>query len=185
MNKVIIKSGEKYYVGCIINKDSTNSELHVMKLTLGGYKNETYGLTTTKVNKINIYHIDEFEGIEQDIKEKYDKQVSYLKKTIASVKGEDYQDSVTEEYERLKGLIVRTASNMIEDIEYNDEGFENRLKEICQLKKQLFSIPNEGVKEARKHNGNVKYKIKQLEKEYTQQMKLLNIDKFKELMGVD
>ena len=63
----------------------------------------------------------------------------------------------------LKQEIINTAQNMIEA--KDDSEFENKLKAICQKKKQLFEIECDVAQDNRKYNGMIKYKIKDVEKQ--------------------
>lgn len=93
----------------------------------------------------------------------YDNKKEELSNLLKSEKAVDYQGEAQERYNNIKIQIKNTAKNMIEtdcDIE-----FENKLKTICQLKKSIYNDKNQDIVNARKHNGSIKYKIKDMEKQ--------------------
>ena len=61
--------------------------------------------------------------------------------------------------------------------------FENNLAEILQLRKRLYGSKNEGAIEARKHNGRIKYKIKELEIAKGVELRYLDIDVMMGIVG--
>jgi len=72
----------------------------------------------------------------------------------------DYPDYIKDKYYEIKDKICATAQHMIEsDTEVE---FENKLKAMCQMKKEMFSIENEDAKNARKRNGEINYQIRLL-----------------------
>jgi len=110
----------------------------------------------------NLFYLHERFEAENLINIKLDSEISELKNNMKSVKRLDYAQEVKDKYYNLKNQINATAKHMIE-LE-NDTDFENKLKAICELKKQLYTIECDGLSDARKFNGNILYKIKEIHK---------------------
>ena len=108
----------------------------------------------------NIRPLSNKEDIVNEIKEFYNKQIADYESKIKSVKRGDYEDEIVEKYCNLKQEIINTAKHMIEA--KDDVDFENKLKAICEKKKQLYTIKCDGIVSARKQNGAIKYNIKKL-----------------------
>lgn len=89
-------------------------------------------------------------------------QIEELRSKLKSIKRSDFSDEIKTKYYSLKNQINSTAEHMINSS--NDTDFENKLKAICDLKKQFYTIECDGMKDARKFNGNILYQIKQIEK---------------------
>ena len=102
---------------------------------------------------------------------------------IKSVKRDFYKDEIVNSYKTLQQEIISTAKHMIEF--KDDTDFENKLKVICEKKKQIFAIECNGVDEARKQNGLIKYKIRELESSRISDIKNLgkSIDNLKEALN--
>jgi hypothetical protein len=136
------------------------------------------------IRKVNIDNIRPFSDLDKCIKEiedNYNDSISKYEAKIKSVKNSDYQKEYIDKYYNIKNQIINTAKNMIEIDENNDDDFENKLKAICQKKKDLFSITCDGIDEARKHNGEMKYYIKDLTNKRDRMIEDLkrNIEKLK------
>ena len=59
----------------------------------------------------------------------------------------------------MKKQIIATAKNMIN---YKDDcDFENKLKAIADMKREIFSIELECASDIRKENGRIKWKIRE------------------------
>ena len=59
----------------------------------------------------------------------------------------------------MKKQIIATAKNMID---YKDDcDFENKLKAIADMKREIFSIELECASDIRKENGRIKWKIRE------------------------
>ena len=110
----------------------------------------------------NLFYLHKRIHAENLINAKLDLEIAELKNNMKSVKRLDYAQEVKDKYYNLKNQINATAKHMIE-LE-NDTDFENKLKAICELKKQLYTIECDGLSDARKFNGNILYKIKEIHK---------------------
>lgn len=151
-------------------------------LQINGYGNYRY-----KVDINSIRPISEKENVIQEINKYYNNEIEKQELLIKSVKRSDYKEEVVEKYYLLKNEIINTAKNMVELDSENDTDFESKLKAICQKKKELFAIKCEGLNEARKYNGEVKYNIKELIRRRDKLIKGLdeNLEKLKEELGME
>jgi len=130
--------------------------------------NETYDILHLDGIPCSIYNVDVkslfylYERLvaENLINIKLDSEIAELKNNMKSVKRLDYAQEVKDKYYNLKNQINATAKHMIES--ENDTDFENKLKAICELKKQLYTIECDGLSDARKFNGNILYKIRKI-----------------------
>ena len=173
---------KKYCVGNKIIFDYLNGK---------GEHNESGLLTRLGViiqdNKDNTYHVMYFddynihiayniipnfilpiENVEFErtrIITKYEKLISREKEKLKTVSQEEKDKQKSERYESIKQRIIKNCEWCI-DRDLDDEDFVNRVKEIANLKKQLFSpekLPC--ISEVHKYNGTIKYNIRQLEQE--------------------
>ena len=165
---------------CLVSHYSDESnKAHVIYNKLTGITDKRVALSYGTFKSDNLITFHNLNRIKDTLKQQHENKIAELKSKLKSTNRADYSDELEEEYNRLKEQIVRTAENMIEDLEYNDENFENRLKAICDLKKQLFSIPCDGAREARKFNGKIKFEINKANRLFDEQMMLLDVDLFK------
>lgn len=119
-----------------------------------------YNTVIEKVNINAIRPISNREQVVDEINRFYDEKIKELETQLKSVKRSDYQEEIKSKYLLLKEEIMNTCNNILKTTD--DYEFEEKLKAICQKKKQLFSIECEGMNNARKSNGEVKYNINQL-----------------------
>lgn len=140
-----------------------------------------------KVNEDNTYHIMYFDDykiclahnielryilpisqvqFERDnIVSKYENLINIEKSKLRTVSQEEKDKEKLERYENIKQRIIRNCEWCINK-DLDDEDFINRVKEIANLKKQLFCperLPC--MSEIHKHNGTIKYNIRKLESE--------------------
>ena len=172
------KENSQYNVGYMLN--STSEGIYTILIN-------RYGTDDMGIRKMNIveYHINNYElNIDSVIiihKEAIENKVSELMSKIKSVKAVDYAVEELERYNEIKNRIKNICSNMISDSSIEENlNFENRIKELHQLKKQLFSMECEECIEARKYNGNILYQIKEIRKISENYINRLNKD-YKEL----
>jgi len=180
MNKILIKNGSQYHLGILINQGSEKS--HVVYMGNRGCLTFSPKLDITTISNEGVYLIHSLETILEALEETKDREIADLKLRLQSTSRADYSQEIETSYNSIKRRIARNAERMLENIEIEDENFENRLKEICKLKKELFSITCDGAKDARKYNGTVKYDIKQVERKYNDQIQLLNMVEFDKLL---
>lgn len=92
--------------------------------------------------------------------------ITKLKSQLKPTNRSAYQDEIDGKYKELKQRIINlsrsiSAHSADEDDYLNDE-FEDMIKEMAQLKKQIFEIKCEGKEDARKFNGSIKHEIKEI-----------------------
>lgn len=121
-----------------------------------------YSCSIETVSINNVRSTSDKENIIDEINNFYNKEIEKQESQLKSIKRSDYQKEIKSKYSLLQKEILNTCRNMLEITD--DYEFEQKLKAICQKKKQLFSIECEGMNEARKFNGEVKYNIRELTK---------------------
>lgn len=161
--KCLNKEGLIAKSGIVINVNENNVSILVV---------ETYNKCIKNIDMENIFSLGEKEDLIIDIKNFYNDMIKKQESLIKSVKRSDYKEEIKNEYLLLKEEILNTCANMSKDID--DYEFENKLKAICQKKKQLFSIKYEEMNEARKFNGEIKYRVKELKNELDYNLKNLD-----------
>lgn len=126
------------------------------------------GCSTNISYNVPSFRIDDISMIDEEV-EKINERYKYLideeKKKLKTV-------SQVEKDEQRKLVFNNTKQRIIRNCEWlttkdiDEEDFINRVKEIANLKKQLFS-PNKlpCMDEIHKYNGTIKYNIRQLENE--------------------
>ena len=159
------KDAEKLftYSGVIINLSPDR-----VSILNGSYTNSIYNVPLD-----NIRPLSDKGKIVNEINKHYNIQIADYEAKIKSVKRGDYKDEIVEKYCDLKQEIINTAKHMIDS--KDDEDFENKLKAICERKKEIFAIECDGIVHARKDNGAIKYKIKELIK--NRDNSIANLDK--------
>lgn len=118
----------------------------------------------------NICSIDENEIVRTKIYYIYDKLLADEKLKLKSISRIEKDKEKLENFNNIKHRIIRNCEWLIKS-DLDDEDFINRVKEIANLKKQLFTQKLECVDEIHKYNGTVKFNYRQIEKERD---KLLN-----------
>lgn len=156
-----------YYYGLItrINGD----EVSLLRVTRHSITKES-----KKILKGNLTKRSEAAKCIEFINDYYNNKIIEKKNQLKSVRRSDYQAEIDDKYLKLKNEIINTAKNLI--LCDNDSEFENKLKAICQKKKNLFSIECDETRAARKFNGAILHDIKDLEKSRDSIMKNLNDD---------
>ena len=186
-NIKILKTGENKYSVCMCLKDMGDYVL-ISNFEFQGYSMNPEFTKPYKVNKDRILDISLLESVLSDLKETCEKNKSKLESELMSTKPSDYNDMVEKDKFNLKMRIKKVAKTLSEeDIEFESDydyvNFENNLKEICKMKKMLYSYKNDYVSEARKTNGSVKYKLRELDVEYKKQQKLLDLESINSIFG--
>lgn len=101
------------------------------------------------------------ENTKEEMKSYVQDKIKIFESEIKKLTSEEKDEIKRNEFDRIKNQIISTANNMINGDE-ND--FINKLKEICRLKTQLFTIKISDIDNIHKKNGAIKYKIKELKK---------------------
>lgn len=112
--------------------------------------------------KKNVESLINVEKVREDIKVFYLPQIKELESQIKTVTSEEKTQERIDKYNDIKLRIVKNCERLI--ICSDDDEFDNRLKEIERLKKQLFNMDLECGDIIRKQNGKIKYSIKNIEK---------------------
>jgi len=137
----------------------------------------SHRLSSSKtVKSLDLKGISYIEELKQLIIEKYESQIEELKSNFVSTKPSDYSDEHNRDIKALKKRIQTVAKRLSEaDLTNEDETFNNYLHEVYQLKKQLGSFANEYTAIARKTNGTIKYKIREVESIKSRELSLLDL----------
>ena len=151
------------YSGAIVN--ISNERVSILD---GRYSNSMYNVPID-----NIRPLSDKESIVNEINKHYNTKIADYEAKIKSVKRGDYKDELVNKYCNLRQEIINTAKHMIDS--KDDEDFENKLKAICEKKRQLFAIECAEIVNARKQNGVTKYSIRGLEKDRNNSIE--NLDK--------
>ena len=155
------------WLGIIINDNKDNS-YHVM------YFDDHRIAIAYNVNCRFIIPMEDNEYELSRIMVKYDSLIEEEKKKIKTVSQEEKDKEKVERYESIKQRIIRNCEWCISK-DLDDEDFVNRVKEIANLKKQLFSpgkLPC--MSEIHKYNGTIKYNIRELERERDKVLKRIS-----------
>ena len=146
------------WLGIIIN-DNKDNTYHVM------YFDEHRIAIAYNVDEKYILPMEDNEYERARIMVKYDSLIEEEKKKLKTVSQEEKDKKKVERYESIKQRIIRNCEWCINK-DLDDEDFVNRVKEIANLKKQLFSpekLPC--MNEIHRYNGTIKYNIRELERE--------------------
>ena len=109
-----------------------------------------------------IEYLDNKSIVENEILGYYNKEINKYKIMLKKITQETKDAEKMNKYESLKTQIKTTAKNLYQS--KDDFDFENKLKAICHLKKQLYTIELDCISETRIYNGHIYHEIKQLEK---------------------
>lgn len=142
--------GRKTNIGMILKyKDS--DEYVVLSVHNSAYKN---------IKDEWIAPIEDIEFVRTEIIVYYNELIEEKQKLIRKPTQDEKDSEKIKKYEELKSQIKTIARRLSESTD--DADFENRLKAIAEMKKNIFSIELECVSDIRKNNGRVKYEIQQL-----------------------
>ena len=141
-------SGFDFKSGVIVGKASDN------------YLILSKNMFTNIYTSNNIYSIEDKETVIGLIRYEEKVKLSKLKDNLKSVERSFYEDKLKEKYADIRTQIINTALKMGDNLD--DTAFENKLKAIYRKHNDLFSIKCEESNEARKHNGEVKYKMNKI-----------------------
>lgn len=136
-----------YYCGTIIDK--TENEYVVL------FFNDNKSLRTIKTNK--VYEFDKnIEYIKSLVNAGYFQIIKDLDDKLKNITEKEKDEEKIRKYNEIKTLIIKNCERIIGVDDYE---FERRLKEICKLKNEIYSIKIECVDEINKYNQNIKYNI--------------------------
>ena len=186
-NIKILKTGDNKYNLCVVLKE-VGEHILISNFEFEGYNMNPNFTKPYKVNKERILDISLLDSIIIELKENYEKDKIELESKLVSTKASDYNDMVEKDKFDLKMRIKKVAKRLSEEdmefeSDYDYSSFENKLKEICRMKKTLYSYKNNYVSEARRTNGTVKYKLRKLDAEYKEQQKVLDLESINSIFG--
>lgn len=152
----------------------TRGLLTYLGIVIGDNNNGFYNIMYFDEHKISIaYSIDHryIIPIEDNkcervrIMNRYENLIEEEKKKLKTVSQEEKDKEKVERYENIKQRIIRNCEWCINK-DLDDEDFINRVKEIANLKKQLFAPEKLScISKIHKYNGAIKYNIRELFKE--------------------
>lgn len=140
----------KRNVGLIIDK--IDDEHYVV--LQHSYGNYIYVVPFFKLDKLENVQL-----VRNAIECYYTEELSKLKLKLKYVTSEEKIIERKQKYDSAKDRILKNCEKLISCVD--DDEFENRLKEITNLKKQLFAIDLECGDIIRKDNGKIKHDIKE------------------------
>lgn len=145
-------------IGVIIkdNKDKTFNVLYF----------DSHNLKiATVINRNYIKPITEIDNEKDAIFNTYNNLIEKEKCKLKTVLKEEKDKEKIERFNNIKQRIIRNCEWLLHN-DIDDEDFVNRVKEISNLKKQLFSPEKlQCISEIHRYNGTIKYNIKELQRE--------------------
>jgi len=121
----------------------------------------------------NVCSIDDIEIVRTKIYYTYDKLLADEKSKLKSISQIEKDKEKLENFNNIKYRIIRNCEWLIKS-DLDDEDFINRVKEISNLKKQLFNQKLECVDEIRRYNGTIKYNYREIERERNKLLKCIS-----------
>ena len=120
-------------------------------------------------------------GNELDIINKtYDNLIEEQKKNLKTVSQEEKDKEKAARFESVKQRIIRNCECLLHN-DIDEEDFVNRVGEISNLKKQMFSPEKLScMSDIHRHNGTIKYNIRELDMERKKILERLNGDAIRE-----
>lgn len=111
----------------------------------------------------SLYPISDIENVRDLIYQHYEAQIQNKLSKIKKVTSAEKQEERVKKYNSIKELIIKNCDRISTCTD--DDEFENRLKEINKLKKELHTIDLECGDIIRKENGTIKYDAKVFERQ--------------------
>lgn len=128
---VLFQTGEnglKSNIGMIL-KHKENGNYAILSVYSSAYKD---------VKPSWIASVNDVENIRNEITSHYEENISELQSKIRKPTQEEKESEKVEKYDKLKKQIIATARNMID---YKDDcDFENKLKAIADMKREIFQL---------------------------------------------
>jgi len=121
----------------------------------------------------NICSIDDIEIVKTKIYYIYDKLLANEKLKLKFISQVEKDEEKLQSYNSIKYRIIKNCEWLIKS-DLDDEDFINRVKEIANLKKQLFTQRLECVDEIHKYNGTIKFNYKKIENERNKLLKCIS-----------
>lgn len=125
-----------------------------------------------------IVSIDNIDAVRNEIITYYNDKIALLQSQIRKPTQEEKEAEKVEKYDMWKKQILATAKNMIDC--KDDCDFENKLKAIAYMKREIFAIDLECVSDIRKENGRIKWQIREEKSTRDNLLKNISNEKIKE-----
>lgn len=153
------KQGYVAKLGIVLNVSPTMVLLNVFD----SRKQNFEGVVKFGVLDNVVHPIEELETIRGNLTAFYNDLINTEALKLASVTSEMKEQELRERYLRIKHDIIANCKVMLE-AGIDDDDFLNRLAELQKLRNQLYrpSLGLECISKVRKHNGTVKYNIREL-----------------------
>lgn len=145
------ENGMKSNIGMIIKYKEEADEYAVLSIYNSAYKS---------IRTVWIESVENVEKVRNSICKHWEEQIKEQEKLLRKPTQEEKNTEKIEKYEELKTQIKTVAKRLSES--KDDADFENRLKAISKMKKNIFSIELDCAHDIRIQNGKIKYKIKEL-----------------------
>lgn len=162
-----VENGFKSNIGMIL-KHKENGNYAILGVYRSAYKD---------VNPSWIVSIDDVQSVRNEIVAHYETKIVDLQNLIRKPTQKEKETEKSKKYDELKQQIITTAKNMI--IYKDDCDFENKLKAIADMKREIFSIELKCASDIRKENGKIKWKIREEESVRDNLLKNISDEKIK------
>lgn len=143
--------GRKTNIGMILKYKESEDEYAVLTIYSSVYKN---------IRTAWISPLSDKENVRKEISSYWESKIKEAELQLRKPTQEEKDNERVEKYEELKKQIKTVARRLAES--NDDADFENRLKAISDMKKNIFSIELECVFDIRIQNGKIKWKIREL-----------------------
>ena len=172
----MFKAGDRVLFSTEINGLKTNIGMIISKSILVDITYKIicfpYNIVYKNIKEEQIIDISSINKIRIEIEEYYNSQISELESKLKKVTTEEKLQERVNKYNSIKELIVKNCQRVV--VCTDDDEFENRLKEINKLKKELHTIELDGADIIRKENGTIKYKIKETRQKFDNELKRIS-----------
>lgn len=176
--KLIFETGDIVLFQTGINGFKNNIGMIIKHKENGNYAVlNVYGSIYKDVPPQWITNINDVENVRNEIASYYEENISKLQRQIRKPTQGEKESEKIERYNELKNQIIATAKNMID---YKDDcDFENKLKAIANMKREIFSIELKCSSDIRKENGRIKRKIREEKSNRDSLLNSINDEKIK------
>lgn len=154
-------------VGVVI-KDNKDKTFNILYFDSGNLR------VATGINRNYVKAIYEIDNEKAAIINTYNDLINKEKCKLKTVSQEEKDQEKVARFNNIKQRIVKNCEGLLHN-DIDDEDFVNRVKEISNLKKQLFSPEKlQCISEIHRFNGAIKYNIRELERERDSLLKRLS-----------
>lgn len=151
MKRVVFELNKRYKLGLKLENDKV----------LYRSQYDIYKIEDVPIERLIVF--DTIDELISEIKCKYEKLIQEEKLKIRTVTKEDKEQEIKENYDSVMKVILTNCERLLKAEDETERW--NRLREITNLKKQLYSGECLGnlADEVHRANGRVKYNIKCLQ----------------------